>query len=120
LCFAKNLFQAARLCGVAVGVGVGVTLGVWGATWTGSRKGVCTERKHHKPRLALNNITAGVREREDENCTRAAGHLDEIQGVIQLTLKLLRRGVVGFIDWVSLIPDHKILLSPRSPYSEKT
>ena len=28
-----------------------------GATWTGSPKGVFTERKHHKPRLALNNIT---------------------------------------------------------------
>src|SRR5438552_18498993 len=27
-----------------------------------------------KPRLALNNITAGVREREDANRTRVAGH----------------------------------------------
>jgi len=26
----------------------------------------------------LNNITAGVREREDANRTREAGHLDEI------------------------------------------
>ena len=105
---------------MAVGVGVGVTVGGGGATWTGSPKGVYTERKHHKPRLALNNITAGVREREDENCTRVAGHLDEIQGVIQLTLKLLRRGVVGFTDRVGLMPDHKIILSPRSPCSEKT
>ena len=35
-----------------------------------------------KPRLALNNITAGVREGEDANRTRVAGHLDEIQGVV--------------------------------------
>ena len=48
-----------------------------GATWTGSLKGVFAERKHNKPRLALNNFTAGVREREDENRTRVAGHLDE-------------------------------------------
>ena len=83
-------------------------------------KGVYTESKHHKRRLALNNITAGVGELEDENCTRVAGHLDEIQGVIQLTLKLLRRRIVGFIDRVGLMPGHKILLSPRSPCSEKT
>jgi hypothetical protein len=37
-----------------------------GATWTGSPQGVFAERNHHKPRLALKNITAGVREREDE------------------------------------------------------
>jgi hypothetical protein len=39
-----------------------------------------------KPRLALDNITAGVREREDANRTREAGHLDEIQGVVANTL----------------------------------
>jgi putative aminopeptidase FrvX len=55
-----------------------------------------------KPRLALNNITAGVREREDANRTRVAGHLDEIQGVVASTLKLLRDGAVGFIDWLDL------------------
>jgi hypothetical protein len=38
------------------------------------------------PRLALNNITAGVCEREDANRTRVAGHLDEIQGVVANTL----------------------------------
>jgi hypothetical protein len=48
----------------------------------------------------LNNITAGVREREDANRTREAGHLDEIQGVVANTLKLLRNGAVGFIDWL--------------------
>jgi hypothetical protein len=32
--------------------------------------------------VALNNITAGVREREDANRTREAGHLDEIQAVV--------------------------------------
>ena len=58
----------------------------------GSPKGVYAERKHDKLR----------------------------QGVIQLTLKLLRRGVVGFIDLVDLTPDYNILLNPRSPYSEKT
>jgi hypothetical protein len=57
-----------------------------GATWTGSPKGVFAGRKHHKPRLALNNITAGVREREDANRTRVAGHLDEIQGVVANTV----------------------------------
>jgi hypothetical protein len=59
-----------------------------------------------KPRLALNNITAGVREGEDMNRTRVAGHLDEIQGVVANTLKLYRNGAsllakafgVGFID----------------------
>jgi hypothetical protein len=40
-----------------------------GATWTGSPKGVFAKRKHHKRRLALNNITAGVCEREDANRT---------------------------------------------------
>jgi hypothetical protein len=59
-----------------------------GATWTGSPKGVFAERKHHKPRLALNNITAGVHEREDENGTRVVGHLDEIQGVIATHIKV--------------------------------
>jgi len=61
-----------------------------------------------KPRLALNNITAGVREREDANRTREAGHLDEIQGVVASTLKVPRQGAsllakafgVGFIDWL--------------------
>jgi hypothetical protein len=38
----------------------------------------------------LNNITAGVREREDANRTRVAGHLDEIQGVVANTLKVIR------------------------------
>ena len=53
-----------------------------------------------KPRVALNNITAGVREREDANRTREAGHLDEIQGVVANTLNSFRNGAVGFIDWL--------------------
>ena len=73
-------------------------------------EGVFAGRKHHKPRLALNNITAGVREREDENRARVAGHLDEIQGVVANTLNLFRNGAsllansfgVGFIDWLGL------------------
>ena len=39
-----------------------------------------------KPRLALNNITAGARERKEVNRTREVGHLDEIQGVVANTL----------------------------------
>jgi hypothetical protein len=41
-----------------------------------------------------------VREREDENRTREAGHLDEIQGVVANTLNAFRNGAVGFIDWL--------------------
>src|SRR5438874_12153754 len=63
-----------------------------GATWTGSPKGGFSGRKHHKPRLALNNNTAGVREREDANRTRVPGHLDEIQGVAPNILNLFRTG----------------------------
>ncbi len=88
-----------------------------GATWTGSPKGVFAGRKHHKPRLALNNITAGVHEpsewsggpsdiegkttrvgasecgqRTSFNRTRVAGHLDEIQGVVANALKLYCNG----------------------------
>jgi hypothetical protein len=56
----------------------------------------------------LNNITAGVREREEANRTREAGHLDEIQGVVPNILDLFRNGAsllakafgVGFIDWL--------------------
>jgi len=71
-----------------------------GVTWTGSPKGVFAGRKHHKPRLALNNNTAGVREREDANRTRVAGRLDEIQGVVAIMVNLFRNVVVGFIDWL--------------------
>ena len=45
-----------------------------------------------KPRLALNNITAGVREREDANRTREAGCLDEIPGVVANMLPLFGNG----------------------------
>jgi hypothetical protein len=71
-----------------------------GATWTGNPKGVFAGRKHHKPRLALNNNTAGVCEREDVNRTRVAGHLDEIQGVAASTVDAFRGGAVGFIEWL--------------------
>ena len=43
-----------------------------------------------------------MREREDANRTRVAGHLDEIQGVVAITLKWLRDGAVGFIDWLDV------------------
>src|SRR5438067_2452555 len=96
-----------------------------GATWTGSPKGVFAGRKHHKPRLSLDNNTAGVCDRSEWsggpsdiegkttrvgasecgqrtsfNCTRVAGHLDEIQGVVADTLQLHRNEAVGFIDWL--------------------
>jgi hypothetical protein len=73
-----------------------------------------------KPRLALTNITAGVREpsewsgrpsdiegkttrvgasecgqRTSFNRTRVAGHIDEIQGVVASTLKLACDGALG-------------------------
>src|SRR6266700_2318248 len=57
-----------------------------GATWTGSPKGVFSGRKHHKPRLSLDNNTAGVCEREDVNRTREAGNRDEVEGVAANTL----------------------------------
>jgi len=59
-----------------------------------------------KPQLALNNITAGVREREDANRTREAGHLDEIQGGGANTVNVLRGGAVGFIDWLDAFIRH--------------
>jgi len=56
----------------------------------------------------LNNITAGVRERQDANRTREAGHQDEIQGAVANTLKFSRQAAsllanafgVGFIVWL--------------------
>jgi ribosomal protein S7 len=39
------------------------------------------EAGHLDEILALNNNTAGVREREDAHRTREAGHLDEIQAL---------------------------------------
>jgi len=69
-----------------------------GATWTGSPKGVFADRKHHKPRLSLDNNTAGVCEREDVNRTREAGNRDEVEGVVAITPNLDRDGAVGFID----------------------
>src|SRR5260221_5977518 len=78
-----------------------------------------------KPGLALNKITAGLRDRSEWsggpsdiegkttrvgasecgqrtsfNRTRVAGHLDEIQGVVVNTLNSFRGGAVGFIDWL--------------------
>ncbi len=43
-----------------------------------------------------------MREREEANRTRVAGHLDEIQGVVANTLNAFRNGAVGFIDWLGL------------------
>jgi hypothetical protein len=43
-----------------------------------------------------------VREREDANRTREAGHLDEIQGGVANTLNSFRNGAVDFIDWLGL------------------
>src|SRR5712675_375726 len=49
-------------------------------------------RERDKPRLALNNNTAGVREREETNRTRVAGHLDGIQGVLANTQNYFAEG----------------------------
>ena len=54
----------------------------------------------------MNNITAGVCEREDATRTRVAGHLDEIQGVVANRLDLFREGDIGFIDWL----DERVLI----------
>ena len=51
----------------------------------------------------MNNITAGVREPEEANRTRVAGHLDEIQGVVPITLNVFPAGAVGFIDWLDFV-----------------
>jgi len=58
------------------------------------------QRERDKPRLALNNITAGVRERADTNRTREAGHLDEIQGAVANTLVVIRLGGRRLHRWV--------------------
>jgi hypothetical protein len=55
-----------------------------------------------KPRLSLNNNTAGVREREDAHRTREAGNRDEVEGVVARMLSAFRNGAVGFIDWLGL------------------
>jgi hypothetical protein len=48
----------------------------------------------------------GVREREDANRTKEAGHLAEIQGVVTNTLNLFRNEAVGFIDWLDAFIRH--------------
>ena len=72
----------------------------------GSPKGVFSGRKHHKPRLSLDNNTAGVCEREDVNRTREAGNRDEAEGVMASTLNLSRNWAVGFIDWLDAFIRH--------------
>jgi hypothetical protein len=56
-----------------------------------------------KPRLRLNNDTAGVCAREEANRTREAGHLDEIQGVVANTLKLPRNGAARRVFIFTLV-----------------
>ena len=58
---------------------------------------VFSREENTKPRQSLNNITTGVREREDTNRTREAGNRDEVEGVVANTLNLFRNGAVGFI-----------------------
>jgi len=48
-----------------------------------------------------------MREREDANRTREAGHLDEIQGSVASTPTVIGSGAVRFIDWLdarSVVP----------------
>jgi hypothetical protein len=63
----------------------------------GKPEGGFRGKKHHKPRLSLDNNTAGVCEREDVNRTREAGNRDEVERVVASTLRLHRNGAVGFI-----------------------
>ena len=63
---------------------------------------VFSREENTKPRQSLNNITTGVREREDTNRTREAGNRDEVEGVMANTLKVHRNGAVGFIDWLDV------------------
>ena len=77
-----------------------------------AREGECTGKimsQRDKPRLALNNITSGVREREDANRTREAGHLDEIQGVVANTLNGARE--VERRRWASRRPNERERMS---------
>jgi hypothetical protein len=94
-----------------------------GATWTGSPKDVFAERKHHKPRLLLQNNTAGVCERSEWsgglsdiegkttrvgasecgqrtsfNRTREAGNRDAVEDAVASMPKVIGCGAVGFID----------------------
>src|SRR5438067_10995250 len=91
-----------------------------------------------KPRLALNNNTAGVRKRSEWsggpsdiegkttrvgaskcgqrtsfNRTREAGNRDEVEGVVANTLNSFRNGAVGFIDWLGLRPRQLLEQKPR-------
>jgi hypothetical protein len=50
-----------------------------------------------------------VSERADANRTREAGHLEEIQGVVAITLKSHRNGAVGFIDWLDAFIRHSFI-----------
>src|SRR6266404_3196680 len=81
-----------------------------------------------KPRLALNNITAGVRERSEWSCgrsdiegkttrvgasecgqrtsfnrTREAGNRDEIEGVLANTLRSCRKGAACRVFTFTLV-----------------
>jgi hypothetical protein len=54
-----------------------------------------------------------MRERQDVNRTREAGHLDEIQCVVASMLKLSRNGAVGFIDWLGLAMEQRGNVEPE-------
>ena len=62
-----------------------------------------------------------MRERQDVNRTREAGHLDEIQCVVASMLKLSRNKAsllanpfgVGFIDWLGLAMEQRGNVEPE-------
>jgi hypothetical protein len=54
-----------------------------------------------------------MRERQDVNRTREAGHLDEIQCVVASMLKLSRNGAVGFIVWLGLAMEQRGNVEPE-------
>jgi len=61
-----------------------------------------------------------VCEREDANCTRAAGNRDEVEGVVANTLNLSRSGAVGFIDWLGVVIVNSVRHLPTLGIQTKT
>ena len=47
-----------------------------------------------------------VRERGDANCTEEAGNRDEVEGLVANALNVIRKGAVGFIEWLDAFIRH--------------
>jgi hypothetical protein len=78
-------------------------------------------KKHHKLQLSLNNFTAGVRQDDQTNRTRAAGSQDEVDECRGNHVELISEGTsllaktfgVRFIDWLDLVLQPLQKKSPR-------